>query len=54
MDRSDEQAKLLAAMMVVLSYESGDLEADFYPALEKARKVIAAYVPKATELLLAD
>lgn len=53
MDQSEDQAKLLAAMIVVLSYESGDLPADYYPALERARAVIAGFVPKAEELLRA-
>lgn len=49
-----EQSELLAAIVVMLSYQSGDLPADLYDSYERARAVVHAYVPKAAAELVTN
>lgn len=46
-----EQSELLAAIVVMLSYQAGDLPAEMFDAYERARAVAQAYLPKAAEEL---
>jgi hypothetical protein len=50
-ERKPEQAEVLAAMIVLHAYQSGAFMADHYDTVERARAVIAAYVPVAIGIL---
>lgn len=50
-DNTPSQAEVLAAMIVLNAYQAGDMPAEDYEAVERARAVISAYLPSAVELL---
>ena len=43
--------EVLAALIVALAYHNGDLEAEQFHAYERARAVLAAYLPTAVQAL---
>jgi hypothetical protein len=51
MSDAPTQAQVLAAMIVLHSYQASEFPADRYAAVERARAVIAAYVPTAADIL---
>ena len=51
-DEAGEQAKVLAAMIVLHCYAAGDYPADDYDAVERARQVVRDYLPTAVAVLL--
>lgn len=51
-DDAGAQAKVLAAMIVLHAYASGDYPADDYDAVERAKQVVREYLPTAVAVLL--
>lgn len=50
-EETQEAKTVLAAIVVSLAYAHGDLPAEDYAALERARAVLAAYLPQAVRIL---
>ena len=51
-DAAGEQAKVLAAMIVLHCYAAGEYPADEYDAVERARQLVREYLPTAVTVLL--